>query len=88
MVIIGAYVGVVTTEAESSVSNTYLMRKSKEHNPLHVEGDINRSTPRIHSVTNGSNRPRRKISIVTVHTITVRQHVKEVGFLSGIINGD
>ena len=32
MVIIGAYVGDVTTEAESSISNTYLMRKSKEHN--------------------------------------------------------
>ena len=88
MVIISAYVGVITTEAESSVSNTYLMRKTKEHNPLHVEGDINRGTPCIHSVTNDGNGPRRKIPIVTVHTITVRQHVKEVGFISGIINGD
>ena len=88
MVIIGAYVGDVATEAESSISNTYSMRKSEKHNPFHVEGDINRSTPRIHSVTNRSNGPRQKIPIVTVHTITVRQHVKEVGFISGIINGD
>ena len=83
MFIIGAYVGDITTEAESSVSNTYLMRKSKEHDPLHVEGDINRSTPRIHSVTNGRNGPTRKIPIVTVHTITVRQHVRKlVSFLA------
>jgi hypothetical protein len=64
------------------------MRKTKEHNPLHIEGDINRSTPRIHSVSNDSNGPRRKIAIVTVHAIGVRQHVKEVSFVSGVINGD
>ena len=64
------------------------MRKTKEHNPLHIEGDVNRSTPRIRSVSNDSNGPERKIAIVTVHTITVGQHVEEAGFVSGIVNGD
>lgn len=63
--------------------------KTKEHDPLYVERDMDRSTaPGIDSVCNDGNRSGWEFPAVTGHTIEVSKQLEEILFGPGIINWD